>query len=122
MKRKRFEELVVKVIESFPSEIREKIINLEIVIEDFPSRDTLSSLGLNQSVPLLGLYQGVPLTCRGHYYGNVLPDKIIIFQKAVETICQGKNDMEVERLVEQVIKHEVGHYFGLSESQLRKKT
>jgi predicted Zn-dependent protease with MMP-like domain len=74
-------------------------------------------LGLQSSSELLGLYQGVPLDRRGFYYGNVLPDKITLFQNPIESIC--KNKKEVEERVKEVIIHEVGHYFGLNDKKLR---
>lgn len=81
--------------------------NVEIVIEDEP---------INQK-NLLGLYQGVPLNQRGSWYGNVLPDKITLFQRNIEREC--RNDEEVEILVNDVLIHEIGHYFGFDEDDLR---
>ncbi|MCX8118754.1 MAG: metallopeptidase family protein, partial [Desulfobacterota bacterium] len=65
---------------------------------------------------LLGLYQGIPITQRGVAYGNVLPDKITLFQRPIESVCKTKK--EVEEKVAEVILHEVGHYFGLDEERL----
>jgi len=64
-----------------------------------------------------GLYQGVPYDQRGFYYGNVLPDKITLFQNPIESICRTKE--EVNEKVREVIVHEVGHYFGLDDKKLR---
>ena len=36
---------------------------------------------------LLGLYEGVPLTARGHYYSGHLPDRITIFRKPIQRQC-----------------------------------
>jgi predicted Zn-dependent protease with MMP-like domain len=74
-------------------------------------------MGLKSPYELLGLYQGVPVDRRGFYYGNVLPDKITLFQDAIESIC--KTRKEVEEKVKEVIIHEVGHYFGLNDERLR---
>ncbi len=66
---------------------------------------------------LLGLYHGVPYGKRINY-NLVMPDKIIIYKKAFEKIC--KNRKELEKKVEEVLLHEIGHYFGFNEEQLRK--
>jgi predicted Zn-dependent protease with MMP-like domain len=91
--------------------------NIDVVIENRAPQYLLMELGLQSSSELLGLYQGVPLDRRGFYYGNVLPDKITLFQNPIESIC--KNKKEVEERVKEVIIHEVGHYFGLNDKKLR---
>jgi len=91
--------------------------NVDMVVEDRASRDLLSEMGLCSPFELLGLYQGVPLDRRGFYYGNVLPDKITLFQIPIESMCKTKE--EVEEKVKEVVIHEVGHYFGLSDKRLR---
>ncbi|MGB9629486.1 MAG: metallopeptidase family protein, partial [Thermodesulfobacteriota bacterium] len=73
--------------------------------------------GLHSPYELLGLYQGVPIDRRGFYYGNVLPDKITLFQIPIESCCANKE--EIEEKVREVVIHEVGHYFGLDEEKLR---
>ena len=91
--------------------------NVDVVVENRAPRDLLSEMGLRSPSELLGLYQGVPLDRRGFYYGNVLPDKITLFQIPIESMCQTKE--EVEERVKEVVIHEVGHYFGLDDDRLR---
>lgn len=102
-----FRRLVLKAIKKLPKIFRDKMENVEIVIEDEP---------VDQK-SLLGLYQGVPLKHRGSWYGNVLPDKITLFQRNIERQCRDK--AEVEILVNDVLIHEIGHYFGFDEEDLR---
>jgi predicted Zn-dependent protease with MMP-like domain len=59
----------------------------------------------------------VPFQRRGFYYGNVLPDKITLFQIPIESICRTRE--EIEEKVREVVIHEVGHYFGLDDEKLR---
>jgi predicted Zn-dependent protease with MMP-like domain len=115
--RKEFEELVVLALKRLPKFFKKKMKNVDVVVEDRASRDLLSEVGLRSSFELLGLYQGVPLDRRGFYYGNVLPDKITLFQVPIESMCQTKE--EIEEKVKEVVIHEVGHYFGLDDERLR---
>jgi predicted Zn-dependent protease with MMP-like domain len=115
--RKEFEELVVLALKRLPKFFRKKMKNVDVVVEDRASRELLSEMGLRSPFELLGLYQGVPLDRRGFYYGNVLPDKITLFQIPIESMCQTKE--ELEERVREVVIHEVGHYFGLSDEKLR---
>jgi predicted Zn-dependent protease with MMP-like domain len=66
---------------------------------------------------LLGLYQGTPLNERGWSYGNQLPDRISLFQRAIEDDCHGDPDDIVVAIGETLI-HELGHYFGMTEEQI----
>lgn len=115
--RKEFEEAVVVALKRLPKFIKEKMENVDVVVERQASRELLNEMGLRFPSELLGLYQGVPYDRRGFYYGNVLPDKITLFQTPIESICQAKE--EVKEKVREVIIHEVGHYFGLDDERLR---
>lgn len=114
--RKEFEELAILALERLPKFIRNRMENVDVVIEDRASPDLLSEMGLRSPSDLLGLYQGIPLDQRGFYYGNVLPDKITLFQDPIESTCKTKE--EIEEKVREVVIHEVGHYFGLDEERL----
>ena len=114
--RREFEEAVVSALKKLPKFIREKMKNVDVVVEDRASRDLLSEMGLRSPSELLGLYQGVPLDRRGFYYGNVLPDKITLFQIPIESICKTKEEIKEE--IREVVIHEVGHYFGLNDERL----
>ena len=115
--RKEFEEVVVSSLKRLPNFFREKMENVDVAIEDRASKYLLSDMGLRSPFELLGLYQGVPLDRRGFYYGNVLPDKITLFQTPIESMCKTRE--EVEEKIKEVVIHEVGHYFGLSDERLR---
>ena len=118
MERERFEALVVKAVDNLPPEFRRKLENVDIVVEDWPTGRQLRQAKLKRPEALLGLYQGVPQTRRGRGYGLVLPDKITIFQKPVEAQCRSGD--EIEAKIEEVVRHEIAHHFGLDEKTLRK--
>jgi predicted Zn-dependent protease with MMP-like domain len=115
--RREFEESVVRALKGLPRLIKRTMKNIDIVVEDQASQTVLGEVGLRSPSELLGLYQGVPLDRRGFFYGNVLPDKITLFQIPIESRCRTID--EVEEQVREVVIHEVGHYFGLSDGRLR---
>ena len=117
MDRERFEQLVVEAVDSLPEEFRDKLENIDVVVEDRPTPNQLAESGVKRGVTLLGLYQGVPLTRRGRHYGLVTPDKITIFQKPIEAIC--RNDAGVKAEIRRVVQHEIAHHFGISDARLR---
>ncbi len=117
--KERFEELVEKAVDTLPKEYVKYFSNITIVVEDYPGPEDTKRLNLHGGL-LLGLFSGVPYPHKGGFFDipYPLPDKITLFQKNIEKICSTE-----EELIEQVQKtliHEVGHYFGLSEGELRK--
>ncbi len=108
---------MVRALKRLPKLIKKKMKNMAVVVEDQASQDLLEEIGLGSPFELLGLYQGIPLDKRGFFYGNVLPDKITLFQVPIESRC--RTEEEVEEEVRKVVIHEVGHYFGLSDERLR---
>ena len=115
--REEFEDLVVSALKKLPGSFRKRMENVDVVVEDRASPEILEEMGLRSPYDLLGLYQGVPLSRRGFFYGNVLPDKISLFQHPIQAICNTR--AEVESKVREVVIHEVGHYFGLDDERLR---
>lgn len=116
MDRERFEWLVFKAVDELPDEFRERMDNIDIVVQDEPTSRQLAEAGLRRSETLLGLYEGVPLTWRSRSYSMVPPDKITIFQKPIEARCRG--DTEIQREVQRVVKHEIAHHFGIGDARL----
>ena len=116
MNRDTFEELVAKAVEGLPEEFAERLDNVAITVQDYPTRQQLTRSHVGQGMTLLGLYQGVPITERGHNYGMVLPDKITIFQKPIEASC--RNDAEIIARIRSVVLHEIAHHFGISDERL----
>ena len=117
MDRGKFQKLVTGAIGSLPSEFRDKLENIEVVIEGLPSQSQLAEVGLRRGEALLGLYQGVPHTMRDKRYGLVPPDKITIFQKPIEARC--RYDAEITEEVKRVVLHEIAHHFGIGDTRLR---
>ena len=117
MDRAQFEELVRQALTDVPHEFAEKLDNVTIVVEDEPSLDQITRVGIGPYGLLFGLYEGVPKTKRVGGYAMVPPDKITIFQNSIEYVCR-TND-EIKERIRTTVLHEVGHHFGLSEKELR---
>ena len=116
MRRWHFEKLVAEALDELPRRFRRRLRNIAVVVEIEPSQELLEDMGLWPHGTLLGLYQGVPLTERGFSYGNVLPDRITIFQKPIEAMH--RTNEEIKEAVKDTVKHELGHYFGLDDERL----
>ncbi len=117
MNQEKFKQLVTEALEDLPEEFLTKLENVDIIVEEYPTSAKLRKSGLRRGETLLGLYEGVPQTKRGGHYGMVLPDKITIFQKPIEARC--RNDTELYAEIKRVLKHEIAHHFGISDTRLR---
>lgn len=116
MTRDEFLALVDEALETIPDDFRTAMRNIAIVVEDAPSREQLASVEISPPDTLLGLYEGIPLTERDWAHGNVLPDKITLFQGPIEDASDDEDDIVVA--IGETLIHEVGHYFGLSEEEI----
>jgi predicted Zn-dependent protease with MMP-like domain len=104
----RFEQLAAEALDDLPEWIRERLENVEVLIEDRPSGDDRR---------LLGLYEGIPLTSRGRGYFGVLPDRITLFRENIERVAEDEDELKL--LVGHTVVHEVAHFFGISDERLR---
>jgi predicted Zn-dependent protease with MMP-like domain len=102
-----FEQSVEEALESLPPDLRGFMSNVAVVVEEEPPA----------GLPLLGLYQGVPLTRRGSAYAGVPPDKITIYRGPLERLY-GRDRERLRREIRRVVVHEVAHHFGISDERL----
>ena|SRR5918992_4220743 len=107
MERAEFEDHVERALESLPPDLRRAMSNVEIVVED-ENRD---------DPDLFGLYLGVPLTERGEGYAGALPDKIAIYQFALDEEF-GDDPSVLEEEIRITVLHELAHHFGIDEARL----
>lgn len=108
----RFRELVRRAIDDLPSQFREKLENVEIIVEAKPTREQQGRFrGM-----LLGLYHGIPKSHRSTFIPLVPPDMIFLFQDNIQTICATEDTLQ--RQIRATLLHEIGHHFGMSEADL----
>lgn len=118
MQRERFVRLVQQVLDSLPDEFREKIRNLAVIVENRPPRSD-AKRPRDPRRPrqlIMGVFQGVPATQVSTFNVVTGPNRIVLYQKNIEAVC--RNDAEIRHEVRQTVLHELGHYFGMDESQL----
>lgn len=110
-----FDRLVAAAYKRIPARFRRRLKNVALVVEAEPTREQLGRLGLGGT--LLGLYEGRPLTARSVFEPFAMPDRITIFQGPHERLA--RTPEHLARLVEETVWHEVAHYFGMDELQVR---
>ena len=110
MTRRDFEKVVHLAIDALPAPIREKLENVQFTVAESPHRRQ-SGQG-----ELYGLYEGTPFPDRGADFQLAMPDRITIFKRAIERDHRSRAAML--KCIQETVLHELGHYFGLDDSQL----
>ena len=110
MERERFESLVEQALENLPPRFRERLTNVAVIVEDLPPP------GVKTHGLLLGLFHGIPRTEKSVFY-SAPPDHIFLYQRNIEAVA--RTEAEIRRQICETLLHEVGHYFGLTEEELR---
>ena len=114
-----FETLVRRAIQDVPKRFLDRMDNVAFVVEPSHRPAINSEIKILRGGKLLGLYQGVPYGKRGPWYSGVLPDKITLFQDTIEEVAGG-DPARIEKTVIATVEHEIAHYFGMNEAEVRK--
>jgi predicted Zn-dependent protease with MMP-like domain len=115
MKREPFVKLVEEALDSLPQEFRSRIRNVAVLVEDMPPNQPSPESG--QQRLLLGLFHGVPTTKKSVFDLPTGPDYIVLYQKNIEAVCS--SEAAVREQIRLTVIHELGHYFGMNENQLK---
>ncbi len=113
MERERFVGIVAEVLDSLPEVFRRRIRNVAVLVEDAPPEQA----GRRPKRLLLGCFVGIPLTRKSVFELPAGPDYVVLYQKNIEAICA--NEREIREQIRRTVIHELGHYFGMSEEQLK---
>ena len=112
-----FDQLVAAACARIPGRFRKRMKNIAVVVEPEPSAQQLARGRVARGSTLLGLYEGRPLTARSVFEPFAMPDRITIFQGPHERLAESREHLA--KLVEDTVWHEVAHYFGMNERQVR---
>jgi predicted Zn-dependent protease with MMP-like domain len=112
-----FDRLVATAWEQIPPRFRKRMKNIALLVEEEPTAAQLARGRVPRGGTLLGLYEGRPLTQRSVFEPFAMPDRITIFQGPHMRMARSAE--ELAKLVEDTVWHEVAHYFGMDERQVR---
>lgn len=116
MKREHFAKVVEEALDSLPQEFRSRIRNVAVLVEDLPPHQA-SPRSEKHGRLLLGLFHGVPTTRKSIFDLPAGPDHIVLYRKNIEAVCS--SDAEIREQIRLTVIHELGHYFGMDEEQLK---
>ena len=111
MRRVQFERIVDLALEDLPAWVVERVNNLHVVVEDWPTREQDP-----QDEGILGIYEGVSLLARGDWYSGALPDRIVIFMGPHLDLGLSPAGLRAE--IRRTVLHEVAHHLGIDDARL----
>jgi predicted Zn-dependent protease with MMP-like domain len=118
MKREEFVRVVEEALDSLPQEFRSRIRNVAVLVEDVPpNQPSLPPRSGSRRRLVLGVFHGVPTTKKSIFDLSTGPDHIVLYQKNIEAVCS--SEAEVREQIRLTVIHELGHYFGMDEEQLK---
>ena len=122
MTRAEIRHLVADALDSLPPEFLARMENIAVLVEDVPReqrrRERMPAPRSERPRRLvLGVFVGTPTTNQSVFNVSTGPARIVLYQKNIEAVC--RSNAEIRREVRMTVIHEVGHYFGMSEEQLR---
>jgi len=111
-----FEDWVWEALDTLPREFKSRFRNVQVVVQQEPTREQLKSARVPHGHTLFGLYHGVPLTQRG-MAAPLFPDVITIFRGPLTRHFRDRDAMRAQ--VRHTVLHEIAHFFGISDDRLR---
>lgn len=109
----RLGEIASQTINTIPDTIKEYATNVKIIVENYADKETLHSLRIDDKYELLGLYRGTPIPIKTIFANSSLPDSIYLYRCPLIRYSI-ENQESIEKLVQHVMIHELGHHFGYS--------
>jgi predicted Zn-dependent protease with MMP-like domain len=107
MNRMEFEALVAEVIDAFPPQVMSELDNVAICVE----KDS-------EDGDKLGEYIGVAQIERDSGYSGVAPDRIVLYQAAIEDECDSAEREVIREEIRRTLWHEIAHHLGWEEDAL----
>lgn len=116
MERRDFARQARSVIEGLPADIAARLHNVQVVVEDWPTKRQLREADVEAGDTLFGLYEGLPQTERGADYGLMLPDRITLFRGPHLEAADDVASLAAE--LRKTLLHELAHHFGIDDDRL----
>jgi predicted Zn-dependent protease with MMP-like domain len=120
MDRDKFARIVEEALAAIPAEFRKRLENVVVLVEDRPAARRMKRgprrPGQRQKL-VLGVFEGVPRTMKSVFNLPTGPDRIVLYQRNIEAVC--RSEAEIREEIRLTVIHELGHYFGMDEDQLK---
>ena len=113
-----FERVARRTVDAMPAAFRSAAQAVALRVVDWPARDMLADLGIEDPLELTGLYDGIPMTEKSVMDVAVQPDTVWLFRQPILAEWRDRGDVELDDLIAHVVVHEFAHHFGWSDDDI----
>jgi predicted Zn-dependent protease with MMP-like domain len=118
--RRAFESLVEDALDDLPRYVQERLENVAVLVEEWPTPERVAAMGYDPEMELLGLYEGINRVDRSSGYHLVVPDRITLFWRPIVDEVGGGGRAALRREIRKTVIHEVAHHFGIDDAELER--
>ena len=86
-------------------------------VEDYPTDEVLTTMGMQSELDLLGLFQGVGLPFQSDSAPAQMPNMVWLYRVPI-LLYWAEHDETLGQIITHVLIHEIGHHFGLSDDDM----
>ena len=112
------EAIARRALDSLPAQFAQSLGDVVLLVEEFADDETLESMEIEDPFDLSGIYEGVPLTERSVEQSGTLPERIRLFRRPILDEWAERGDVTLFELITNVLVHEIGHHFGMSDADM----
>ncbi|MCP5431701.1 MAG: metallopeptidase family protein [Alphaproteobacteria bacterium] len=113
------EGLARDALEGLPDAFRALASGVVVAVQDFPTDEVLSEMGLESPFDILGLYHGIDQGTRESAGSGTLPDMVFLYRRPILDLW-AEGEESLRHIVTHVLVHEIGHFFGLSDEEMHR--
>ncbi len=114
--RKEFDRLVEEALRRLPPQFQRLLDNVVIAVEEEPTDEDYDETDTPDDEELLGIYRGAMQTERSFDDLPSLPPQVVVFRGPTRRCTETK--AEIVKEVEETVRHELGHFFGLEDEEM----
>ena len=112
-----FERVIRRVLRELPKDLKGALSTVAISVQKRPTPAMLRRSGLPLGTVLYGIFEGLDLKAAAAGEARLQADRIILFEEGLRRDFPKTSDLEREIRV--TLLHELGHFFGFSEKELK---
>jgi predicted Zn-dependent protease with MMP-like domain len=111
--------LARRAFDRLPDAFKRLAADVVIRVQEFAPDEVLDHLGIEDTLDLMGLFQGVGLAQQGIGRTGQLPNMVFLYRRAILDFWADRHET-LGAIVTHVLVHEIGHHFGLSDADIAK--
>ena len=113
-----FAALAEEAFEALPEPFRAMAGEVRMQVEDFATLEVLDEMGIEDPFELTGLYSGVSMTERSVLDPTPNIAQVHLYRRPILDEWAERGDVTLGELITNVLVHEIGHHFGLSDADI----